>query len=178
MLIAIDRHMHFKYIQSIFVLTLISGINLYAQLTTFGDLIPPSLIPGSIQPTDILDCNRYFQVADSINRQIFKSTGMNPVPRYRGGTDTISYNRSSMEEALNDISLGAVLVRMIIDRTGSPVCCKVYMKGGDNPGKQIEGALSKLIFTPSYRQGQPVPTEYRFVYDFLAPKNPPRKIID
>lgn len=149
-----------------------------AQKTTFGDLIPDVYLPAAINPDDPLDCSKYFQLADSINLQVFKLTGKNPIPQYHCGNDTLSYLRSSMDTYVQDLSLGAVLARMIIDRTGSPVCCKVYMKGGTTPDKQIADALSRLVMMPSYRNGEPIPTECRFLYDFLAPRTYGKNIID
>ncbi|NQV01230.1 MAG: hypothetical protein HQ542_01170 [Bacteroidia bacterium] len=152
--------------------------NLFSQKTTFGDLIPELYLPSSINPSDLLDCSLYFHLADSINQRIYELTGINPVPDYHCGNDTLSYLLSSIEEFLKEVSPGSILARMIIDRTGSPLCCKVYMKGGDNPGKQVEDALSRLVMMPSYRNGEPIPTECRFVYDFLAPKTYGKRVID
>jgi len=173
-----DSPFHFRYFPAMLLCLLLTEGNLFSQKTTFGDLIPEIYLPASISPSDLLDCNRYFQLADSINQRIYPLIGINPIPRFRGGSDTLSFNRASIEDALKEISIGAVLIRMILDRSGSPVCCKVYMKGGDTPGKQIEDAMSKLIMTPSYRNGIAVPTECRFVYDFLAPRTYGKKIID
>ncbi|MBL7139083.1 MAG: hypothetical protein ISS17_09945 [Bacteroidales bacterium] len=153
-------------------------MNLFPQKTTFGDLIPDIYLPSTINPSELLDCNRYFQLADSINQRVFELTGVNPIPEYHCGNDTLSYLRSSIEETLKEISPGSVLARMIIDRTGSPVCCKVYMKETDSPGKQVEDALSKLTMVPCFRNGEPIPTECRFVYDFFAPRTYGKKIID
>lgn len=150
----------------------------FSQKTTFGDLIPDKYLPSSIDPSDLLDCHSYFHLADSINHRVFERTGINPIPEYHCGNDTLSYIRSSINAYLNDLSPGSILARMIIDRNGSPVCCKVYMKGGDSPGKQVEDALSKLVMMPSFRKGEPIPTECRFLYDFLAPKTYGKKIIE
>ncbi len=152
--------------------------DLFSQKPTFGDLIPNIYLPSAMDPSDPIDCHRYFQVADSINHHVFALTGINPIPVYHCGNDTLSYNRSSMDAYMNELSPGSILARMIIDRNGSPVCCKVYMKGGDSPGNQIEDALSKLIMMPSYQNGKPVPTECRFLYDFLAPRTYGKKVID
>ncbi|MFH1297438.1 MAG: hypothetical protein ABIJ04_09225 [Bacteroidota bacterium] len=167
-----------KSIPAVLILLFLSGGSLFSQKTTFGDLIPGRYLPSSIHPAQLLDCNRYFQLADSINQSVFELTGINPIPGYHCGNDTLSYLRRSIEETLKEISPGSLLVRMIIDRTGSPLCCKVYMKGGDNPGKQVEDALSKLLMMPSYRNGKPIPTECRFIYDFMAPKTYGKRIID
>lgn len=158
-------------------LVLFTG-SLFSQKTTFSDLIPDIYLPSTIDPSELLDCNRYFQLADSINHRVFELTGVNPIPEYHCGNDTLSYLRSSIEETLKEISPGTILIRMIIDRTGSPFCCKVYMKGGADPGKHVENALSKLIMMPSFRNGHPISTECRFVYDFIAPKTYGKRIID
>ncbi len=152
--------------------------DLFSQKTTFGDLIPVNYLPSTINPADLLDCRIYFKIADSINHLGFNKSGINPIPEYHCGNDTLSYNRSSIENYVNEMSPGAILARMIIDRNGLPVCCKVYMRGADKPDKQIADALSKLIMMPSYRNGQPIPTECRFLYDFLAPRTYSRKSSD
>jgi len=152
--------------------------NSFPQKTTFGDLIPVRYLPPGIKSSDPINCDRYFKLADSINQYVFNRTGKNPVPEFHCGNDTLTYSRRSIEDALNEISIGSVLARMVIDRSGSPVCCKVYMKGADNANKQVENTLSKLVMMPSFRNGEPIPTECRYVYDFLAPKTSGRNIID
>lgn len=144
--------------------------NIFAQKITFGDLIPGIYLPSSIRPSDHLDCGLYFHLADSINQHVFGLTGMNPVPWYHCGNDSLSYSRGSIDTYVNELSPGSILARMIIDRNGSPVCCKVYMRGSDKPDKQIADALSKLVMLPCYRNGEPIPTECRFLYDFLTSK--------
>jgi hypothetical protein len=162
---------------SLISLTFWNG-DLFSQKTTFGDLIPTHYLPNTINPSDLLDCQIYFTIADSVNHLVYAKSGINPIPEYHCGNDTLSYNRKSIEGYVNEMSPGAILARMIIDRNGSPVCCKVYMRGADKPDKQIADALSKLIMMPSYRNGQPIPTECRFLYDFLSPKTSGRNIID
>ncbi|MBE0649180.1 MAG: hypothetical protein IH596_15515 [Bacteroidales bacterium] len=164
-------------LEGIFLLVVGLG-NLFSQKTTFGDLIPDRFLPSPIKPSDLLDCQRYFQLADSINTLVFGLTGINPIPEYHCGNDTSSYSRSSIDAYMKEVSPGSILARMIIDRNGLPLCCKVYMKGGDSPTKQIADALSKLIMMPSYRNGKPIPTECRFLYDFLAPRTYSRKSSD
>lgn len=152
--------------------------NIFPQKTTFGDLIPVRYLPSGVRSTDPIDCDRYFHLADSINQHFYPITGINPIPEFHCGNDTLTYSRRSIEDAMNEISIGSVLARMVIDRSGSPVCCKVYMKGADNPNKQVESTLSKLILMPSFRKGEPIATECRYVYDFLSPKTSGRNIID
>ncbi len=164
------------------LIALLSGIilpgELFPQRTTFGDLIPRIYLPSSIDPSDLLDCHQYFQLADSINALGYSATGINPIPEYHCGNDTLSYRSSSIDKYVNELSPGSILARMIIDRSGSPVCCKVYMRGANKPDKEIADALSKLIMMPSYRNGDPIPTECRFLYDFLAPRIYGKKVDD
>ena len=174
------RHlMHCKLMLTGLICLVLFNGNSFSQKTTFGDLIPARFLPSNVNPSDLLECNLYFHLADSINQRAFALTGVNPIPEYHCGNDSLSYLRSSIMEALREISPGTVLARMIIDRTGSPICCKAYMPGVDNAGKQIETALMRLEMIPSYRNGEPIPTECRFVYDFFAPRTYDRKkIID
>ncbi|MBN1197713.1 MAG: hypothetical protein JXA23_00075 [Bacteroidales bacterium] len=161
----------------LFSISILPG-DLFPQQTTFGDLIPHNYLPSSIHPSDLLNCHKYFRLADSINAHVHELTGINPIPEYHCGNDTLSYSNSSIDNYVNELSPGSILARMIIDRSGSPVCCKVYMRGANKPDKEIADALSKLIMMPSYRNGQAIPTECRFLYDFLAPRTYGKKVID
>ncbi|MFC2102107.1 hypothetical protein ACFLS7_03850 [Bacteroidota bacterium] len=166
-----------KWFLAGFLAMLFSTGNLFCQKTTFGDLIPEFYLPDSINSSDLLDCNKYFHLADSINARMFPISGINPIPESHCGNDLKSYYNKSIEDYVQGLSPGSILARMIIDRNGSPVCCKVYMRGS-TPGKEIENALSKLIMTPCYRNGRPIPTECRFLYDFLSPRTSVRHTKD
>jgi|GEM_PF-931316 len=152
--------------------------HLYSQQITFGDLIPPQYLPATIDPANRLNCETYFRLADSINAEAFGLTGTNPVPAYHCGNDTTSYGSRSIETYVNELSPGTILARMIIDRNGNPVCCKVYMRGVSKPDKELADAFSRMTMMPSFRNGRPIPTECRILYDFLAPKKPGGKTID
>ena len=150
----------------------------FSQDLTFGDLIPDLYLPSKISPSTPLNCDRYFQLVDSINLRIFKLRGMNPLPEYRCGNDTLSHLAPSLEAAAREIAYGSILVRMIIDRMGRPVCCKVYVKEGGDPGKEVVSAFSRLKFTPVYLKGKAVASECRYIYDFSLPKLSGKKIIE
>lgn len=150
----------------------------YGQHPTFGDLIPQKYLPHHIRPATPIDCDQYFHLADSINQSHYSLSGTNPVPGYLCGNDTITNNYGSIEEGMKELPRGVILARMIIDRNGIPVCCKVYSKDAGDPGKEVANSLSKLTFTPSYVKGMAIPTECRFVYDFQVPTLHHRKIID
>ena len=170
--------MKIRYILLIFTLTLIFSKPGISQQPTFGEMISDVFLPSSIDPKTPLDCARYFHIADSINERVFQLTGINPIPGYRCGNDSLTYIKASFDEAILEIPSGSILARLIIDRKGQPICCKVYVKEGTNPGKEVERAFSKMMLTPCFRNGKPIPTECRFIYDFQKPKLPSRKIID
>jgi len=150
----------------------------YAQTTTFGDLIPDFFLPSSVRYDTPLDCELYFRLADSINLRVYNLTGINPIPDYRCGNDTMSFHTATIAESVRELPPGSILARMVIDRLGRPICCKIYSPDGQQAGKVIAEALSRLILTPGYRNGEAIPTECRFVYDFQAPQLHGRKIIE
>ena len=170
--------MKIKYVLLIFTLTLIFAKPGFSQQPTFGEMISDVFLPSSIDAKTPLDCARYFHIADSINARVFQLTGVNPIPGYRCGNDSLTYTKASINEAILEIPSGSILARLIIDRYGQLICCKVYVKEGTNPGKEVERAFSKITLTPGYRNGEPIPTECRFIYDFQKPKLPSKKIID
>ena len=150
----------------------------YSQHPTFGEMLSNDFLPANINPKAPLDCARYFHIADSINAREFQLSGVNPIPNYRCGNDSLTYISASFADAVYEIPSGSILARLIIDRMGRPICCKVYVKDGANPGKEVERAFSKMMLTPGYRNGKPIPSECRFVYDFLSPKLHNQKVID
>jgi len=168
-----------KYLTGIFFLYFfLSNVPTYSQEITFGDLIPDQYLPSGINPGESLECNRYFLLADSINKKVFQHRHFNPIPEYRCGNDNVSFTSSSVIEAVKEIPSGSILARMILDRSGRPVCCKVYVKDGVAPGKEVEQALGKLVFMPVYKKGEPAPVECRFIYDFQKPRLVGKKVND
>ena len=170
--------MKIRYILFISTLILIITKPAYSQHPTFGEMISDIFLPANINPKTPLDCALYFHIADSINERVFQLTGVNPIPNYRCGNDSLTYISSSFDKAVRDMPSGSILARLILDRSGRPVCCKAYVKDGVNPGKEVERAISKLMLTPGYRKGEPIPTECRFIYDFQTAKLHGRKIIE
>ncbi|MFH1160532.1 MAG: hypothetical protein V1733_06265 [bacterium] len=150
----------------------------FSQSPTFGDLIPDIFLPPTVDRGTPLNCSLYFYLADSINKRIFQITGVNPLPPYRCGNDSLSFSQPTIQDALQEISPGSILFRMIIDRRGRPVCCKVYIKEGPDAGKELEQAFSKLTFMPGYRNGQPIVTECRFLYNLQTAKLSTKKFIE
>ncbi len=157
---------------------LTGGFASFSPSPTFGDLIPDIFLPPTVDRRAPLDCSQYFHLADSINKRVFQITGVNPLPPYRCGNDSLSFSHPTIQDALQDISPGSILFRMIIDRSGRPVCCKVYIKDGPDAGKELEQAFSKLTFMPGYRKGEPIVTECRFLYNLQEAKLSIRRSLD
>ncbi len=170
--------MKIRLILFIFTFVLMIAKPAFSQHPTFGEMISDILLPSNINPRTPLDCALYFHLADSINARVFQLTGTNPIPNYRCGNDSSTYISASFDEGVMDIPSGSILARLILDRSGRPICCKVYVKEGVNPGKEVGRAFSKMMLTPGYRNGEAIPTECRFIYDFQAAKLHGRKIID
>ena len=170
--------MRYRFILLILVVCHTGSLTSPAQTPTFGDLIPDVFLPPGMDQGDPLNCALYFHLADSINEHIFSITGRNPLPPYRCGNDSLSLTHPSIGDALKEISPGSILLRMIIDRKGRPVCSKVYIKEGPDAAKELEQAFARLTFMPGYRNGHPIATECRFLYNLMDAKFSMRKIIE
>jgi len=170
--------MQFRRILLTTVAIISGALPSHSQQPTFGDLIPDLFLPSNVQRSAPLDCSLYFHLADSINRRVFQITGVNPLPSYRCGNDSLSFLRPTIQEVLNDVPPGSIFFRIIIDRRGKPVCNKVYIKDGPDAGKELEQAFSKLTLLPGYRNGEPIVTECRFQYNLQEAKLSMRKNLD
>lgn len=145
-----------------------------AQNIRYGEIFSADYLKGKVDPNDIVECEKYFQLKDSLP-VVFGDPNYDKWPEIIGGLDTIGMLFPYPEIFKKHKISGRIFLEFLLDKQGNIKCYRIHSCFSESINKLIESNINRIKFSPVFKNGKYLPSEYflpvNFKYEAEKKKN-------
>jgi hypothetical protein len=150
----------------------------FSQQLRYGDLFEYAEFNWNKNIDDIIDCNDFFVIADTVTARVFINHDCSIFPNIKGWILSVEILKIYPKEAEQYQITGYVKIRALIDRNGNLYCYSIKTELGDLFIKQAESILKNLTFEKAVCNDKPVAYMIGFQVRYEYPKGRKEKKLD
>ena len=149
------------------LLFLLIGFSLFcnAQNIRYGEIFSTDYLKGKVDPNDIVECGTYFQLKDSLPVN-FDDPYYDKWPEIIGGRDTLGMLIPYPEMFKKYKISGRIILEFLIDKQGNIRCYRINSCFSDSVNKLFEPNINRIKFSPAFKNGKYLPSEYFMPLNF------------
>jgi hypothetical protein len=149
-----------------------------SQQLRYGDLFEYGELNWNKNTDDIIDCNDFFIIADTVTTRAFINHSCSIFPNIKGGILSVEKLKNYPKEAEQYQISGYIKIRALIDKNGNLYCYSIKTELGDPFIKQAESILKNLTFEKAVCNDKPVAYMIGFQVRYEFPKGRKEKKLD